>query len=238
MYFLRESGEPFRLEQLPINRTFFFPEATIAADFAKSGIYERRVMDWIRDALLPEGTVFVDIGAHVGTYTLTMAPKASTCVAFECTPRTYNYLCANVALHHLDHKVEAHRVALGNTNGTTRLFLRSEDGGGNGCLPFTDESAPSVVVPLRTLDSYGLQNVGLIKLDVEGLEKEVLEGARETLRANGYPKIIFESWADDTPGVAARELRETLFAYVRSLGYDILGVSGSYDLFLAEYVEK
>jgi len=237
MYFLRERGEPFRLEKLPTDRTLFFPEATIANDFANRGVYERNVMDWARDALLPEGSVFVDIGAHVGTYTLTMAPKASACVAFECTPKTYNYLCANLALHRLDTKADAHRVALGNTNGTTQLFIRNEDGGGNGCLPFARDTATPIEVPLRTLDSYGLKNVGLLKLDVEGLEKAVLEGAQETLRTNGYPKFLFESWGDDNPNVPARALRKELFDYIESTGYRVVPIRGARDLFLAEYVK-
>ena len=240
MYFLRErGGDAFRLEALPTDNTFFFPEHATARDFASGGTYERSIMDWARDALMPEGKVFVDIGSHVGTYTLTMAPKASHCVAFECTPKTYNYLCANIALHDLHEKVTTHRIALGNTCGVTTLYTRNGDGGGNGCCKFNDletlTKSTAVEVPIRTLDSYSLTNIGLLKLDVEGFEKDVLKGAQETLRANGYPKYLFESWHEDQPGVPGKELRADLFEYIESTGYRIVPIRGWRDVFLAEH---
>jgi hypothetical protein len=86
----------------------------------------------------------------------------------------------------------------------------------------------SIQVPITTLDSFNLVNVGLIKIDVEGFEKEVIEGMQETLKRNGYPRIFFESWADyrEREGLPAIKLREELFEYLRSIGYSVIPVRG------------
>jgi len=111
-----------------------------------------------------------------------------------------------------------------------------KDGGGNSCMPFMGRSSPTIQVPITTLDSFQLDNIGLIKMDVEGFEKNVLEGGLETLKRNGYPKILFESWREsrDQEGIPATKLRKELFDYVRSIGYDIIPVRGWDEMFIAE----
>jgi hypothetical protein len=84
------------------------------------------------------------------------------------------------------------------TGGEVRLaMVMVVDGGGNGISQFDFDiinNIPSIDVPMKTLDSFNLTNINFIKIDVEGHEKEVLEGSIETLKRNNYPKILFESW--------------------------------------------
>jgi hypothetical protein len=60
--------------------------------------------------------------------------------------------------------------------------------------------------------------VRLIKIDVEGLELDVIKGAQETILRSNYPSLIFESW---TQHEWWDEKREELFSYVKDLGYEI-----------------
>lgn len=218
---------------------FFFPDARVAKDYAMSGPYEQAIIDWACSSLMTEGKDVVDIGAHCGIYTLAFANKAHV-YAFECSPKTFNYLSANVALRGLDYNVTKHNVALGATTGTTPYYIRDpHDGGGNGICKFSydvSHNTPFINVPLRTLDSFDLSNIGLIKLDVEGAEQQVLEGAVETLKRNGLPKILFESWrpAQEAHGFPSVSLRESLFSFLESLGYRIVPVSGWDEMFVAE----
>lgn len=223
-------------QKIDSDNCLFFPEYKTAKWFAEQGVPEQALINWSHELLRPDQW-FVDIGAHVGTYTLSLAQRAAGVHAFECSPRTYNFLCANIALHGLDYRVKTYNVALGHQTGTTRYYIRSGDGGGNGCLEFEkDRSNRFVEVPMKRLDDYNLENVGLIKIDVEGYEKQVLQGAQETLRRNGYPKILFESWEDwrETEGVPAGQLRRELFDYIHSLGYRIVSINGNREMFLAE----
>ena len=203
---------------------------------------EKNLIHWVTDTFISPEKNFVDIGAHVGTYTWTCGKKAAHTYAFECSPKTFCYLAANVALHGLEERVSPYPFALGNRDGYIDYIVRSVDGGGNGvkALNSNDESMPHIKIPMKTLDSFGLTNVGFIKIDVEGFEKEVIQGALETLRINNYPTILFESWGDwkNAEGVDASGLRNELFEYLQSIGYTVRPVMNVSDMYFAEYARK
>lgn len=239
MFYLRErsfeTDDP-TLVKLRNDGLFFPRDRKVALDWARTASYEHPLIDWATSIIDPT-KFFVDIGAHIGTYSLGLAPHCAGVVSFECFPRTFNYLCANIALRELDHKIVPHRTAMGNRTGSVEYTIRSHlDGASNTCLDLGD-NCPKITVPITTLDSFGLTNIGLIKIDVEGFEKDVLEGGLETLRRNKYPKIMFESWRPEreSEGIPATRLREELFDYVRSIGYSVIPIRGWDEMFLAEY---
>jgi len=211
----------------------FFPEKKTADWFYASGIPEHKLIQWTLNTLISPDKVFIDIGAHVGTYSWMCGKKALHTHAFECNPRVFCYLAANIALHGLEDKVTPHRCALGNEAGTADYYIRSEDGGGNGmkCLNAQDELRKRILVETRTLDSFRLENVGCIKIDVEGFEKEVLMGSTETIR-RWKPTILFESWGTWKKDVPST-LQPDLFNYLGSLGYTVERIEG--DMYLARY---
>ena len=222
--------------------TFFFAESRVAKDYANTGLYERSVIDWAAEVFTDEKKACVDIGAHMGMYTFALAKKAKHVYGFECSPKSFNYYCANIALRDLHYKVTKHNVALSSpmeaAKKTIKYVIRDpNDGGGNGCSVFEVDRAkgtPTIDVPVRTLDSYELSDVNFIKIDVEGHEESVLRGAVKTIEENDYPKILFESWPERNSDFPAKELRESLFGFIKSLEYKILPVYGWDDMFLAE----
>lgn len=249
MYFLREGSagsDTPHFERIPAatgtkeeNQLLFFPEIGVARWFYESGMAEKPLINWVYDNFIKSDKNFIDIGAHIGTYTWTCGKKANHTFAFECSPRTFCYLAANIALHGLEEKVSPYPFALGNVDGHIDYYVRSADGGGNGvkALSASDTDCKKVMIPMKTLDSFGLTNIGFIKIDVEGFEKEVLMGAAETLQNNNYPTILFESWGDwkNAEGVDATKIRTELFEYIESIGYKVQCVSNVRDMYFAEY---
>jgi FkbM family methyltransferase len=156
-------------------------------------------------------------------YTTAFGKKVKRVHSFECSPKSFNFLCANFLLHDLSYK----------------YYIRDPlDGGGNGISGFAcDVNTETIDVPTITLDSLGLTNINFIKIDVEGHEEQVLRGAVKTLKENNYPRILFESWPERYEDVPAKTIRNSLFDFLSSLGYKVIQVNGGTDdMFLAEHV--
>jgi FkbM family methyltransferase len=252
MYLLKDSSSnsedplflkmPNTNEDLKERQLLFFPEVNVAKWFYESGIAEKNLIHWICDNLIKEEKNFLDIGAHVGTYSFICGKKANHTYSFECNPKIFCYLAANIALHKLEEKITPYRYALGDDNKMLDYYIRSDDGGGNGVklLSENDNKLKRIKVEMRTLDSFKLENIGLIKIDVEGFEKEVLFGGLETLIKNNYPPIIFESWGDwkENEGVPAKQIRNELLDTLKKIGYETKELSGVKDMFLSIYTPK
>lgn len=194
--------------------------------YSKCGLFESALIDWCKQFLTPD-KVFLDIGAHTGTYALSLAASCAKVHAFEPQRATYYSLCGSIALSNLTHKIEAHNFGLGSADqvGQQTLHIVSDDGGGSSL--WTNGPNPTLrteLIEVRTLDSMNLSNIGFVKMDVEDNEWSVLKGAQETFRRSGWPTFMFES---------NRENAE-LFDYIRDeMGYTIVPIGGVSNMFLA-----
>lgn len=132
----------------------------------------------------------VDIGAHVGLWSYHLAKSFIHVEAFEPVPEHANCFVKNVEAEN----VTLHQCALGAEEGRVAITRCVENSGHSHVAPDGD-----VTARILTLDSFGLQHVGFVKLDVEGFERDVLRGAIDTL-ARCRPTIIVEQ----KPGNGAR----------------------------------
>lgn len=130
--------------------------------------------------LVDDFRVALDIGAHVGFWSMWLAERFVHVHAFEPSNDHADCFERNVT----GSNVTMRRVAVGAADGMTGLSLDSENSG-KSCLSAGDS------VRVVTIDSFGFENVDLIKIDVEGYESEVLEGARQTIERCG-PVVVFE----------------------------------------------
>lgn len=133
----------------------------------------------------------VDVGAYIGLHTIAMS-KLSKVYAFECQPLSYHLLKDNVK--HLEN-VETNMVALSDKEGQRYIDLIDiksvSNFGGFGSRGTKNDGEREIGCPSATLDSYHLNDIGLIKIDVEGHELKVLKGAEQTIK-NSQPVLIVE----------------------------------------------
>lgn len=136
---------------------------------------------------LHDGSVFVDAGANVGTYTVRASQLVGTggkVIAVEAHPFTFQYLQRNIALNDLNNVTPVH-VALGSENGSINI---SYDASNPGETHIAGHKEQSVAVPLKKLDEVlsgaGISRVDYLKIDVEGFEYPLLLGSRRTIADN------------------------------------------------------
>lgn len=149
----------------------------------------------ILDKMCSRSEYGIDIGAHLGNYAIRIARACKGCIAFEPNP----YLASFLRRGHVP-RLEVKQFALSRGQGETDLFVPVSAGFHQfasatihpGNPVFTSAATDRVRVEVRDLDSFAFKEVCLIKIDVEGHEQDVLEGARKTVALN-HPTFIIES---------------------------------------------
>jgi FkbM family methyltransferase len=191
--------------------------------YCKYGLFENQLIEWCKQ-FLKKDKVFLDIGAHSGTYSLSLADYCKEVWAFEPQKMTYYSLCGGVALSN-KRNITCKQIGLGSKDqvGYQTLNIVSSDGGGSS-LHSTSGILCQETIEIVELDSFNIENIGFIKMDVEENEMFVLQGATETLRKSGWPTIIFESNNEN----------QELFNYIQiELNYRLMRISGVNNMYLA-----
>jgi FkbM family methyltransferase len=165
-----------------------------------AGAYEKQDHDELIRAI-PHGGVFVDVGAHIGIYTLAMARAAgpSGCVhSFEPNPATFERLRHHVLQNGLAN-VHLNQLAVGSTEGGAKLNAPTKENSGAASLLSTNmparfEARP-VEVQVTSLDAYcrehSVDRLDVIKIDCQGYELQVLEGGSNVLQ-RFRPRLLLE----------------------------------------------
>jgi FkbM family methyltransferase len=146
--------------------------------------------------LVGSGKKAIDIGANYGLYTYQLSKLCNSVESFEPQIWLYDKLCKyNIS------NINVHNVGLSNRQDQIELNIPMKDGKRlDGLASFRDFQATAkyqedeveiLTVPVKKLDEYQFQDVSFIKIDVEGYETEVLEGAISTIQAN-KPNILIE----------------------------------------------
>lgn len=162
------------------------------------------------------GATVIDVGAHVGYYTLLasmLAGDTGSVWAFEPEPTNAAFLRQHMYLNHC-RNVHVEEVAVSNSSGRARFVCGK--GSGTGHL---DQSGDMEVRTVRLADfcvAHGVRPTAL-KIDVEGAETEVLEGARDLIRSSR--PVIFLS----THGPA---LHRQCLSWLRDDGYRVHPILG------------
>ncbi len=173
------------------------------------GSYEKDVTQLIKTVLRP-GDVAIDLGAHIGYYTLLFASlvgERGKVFAFEPEPSNFELLTRNIRLNGYGN-ITAERLAVSGVDGKIRLYLMERTGLGHSVR--TDGAKkPFIDVRSARLDNYlgaAGKRIDFIKMDIEGGEYAALRGMESLLLRNRNVKIVTEFYpAKLNQGVSSAE---------------------------------
>jgi FkbM family methyltransferase len=161
-------------------------------------------VEWLEHELTA-GDVLYDIGANVGTYSLIAAHLGGTVVAFEPGYASYARLCDNIVLNGFEDAIVPVPLLLSSTSGLTRFEYSSLPPGyakhsveGEGTTGSRVPSKPvfrQQALSMRlddAVDAFGLSAPTIVKIDVDGFELAVLEGATEMLASGSLASLLVE----------------------------------------------
>jgi FkbM family methyltransferase len=156
--------------------------------------------------------IFVDIGANVGNHTVYVSKffDASRLVVFEPNPAAIRILRVNLALNQCTN-VDLRYLGTALASGTSLMRLVEVDPHNLGGASFVPDAQGEV----RSIPGDALllnENVSFLKIDVEGMEMDILRGLERTVR-NWRPSIFIEVWSQNSEG---------FFQWCEGIGYQIV----------------
>lgn len=205
--------------RLQFDQSFLTDESIqkLVLDEYKGDGFEARERQLLLEVLEP-GSVFFDIGAHFGIYSLYVAANVSSvrCIAVEPNPTNYEVLSENIELNGLQESVHGVDVALGSNPGMG--FLRSNTSMGHHLVREEGSDHSGTRVGVRTLDQivelaedlWPLRSDFWAKIDTEGREREVLAGARKSLSERRFSGFVWEYRVGPLTSPWALEVLEVL----------------------------
>ncbi|HID18118.1 TPA: FkbM family methyltransferase [Candidatus Bathyarchaeota archaeon] len=158
-----------------------------------SGIYERFEVDLFR-RVVKEGDVIVDVGAHIGYYTLLAAAligKNGKVYAFEPEPLSFSILTRNVKENNFNDRVILVKRAVSDKTAKVKLFPLNKNLRSYVTLP----SGKTVDIETTTLDEFFEDKnwkVDVVKIDVDGAESLVFSGMKKIVEQNRNLKVFME----------------------------------------------
>ena len=176
-------------------------------------LYERRERKLFCAAIAPGCTV-LDVGAHIGIYTLLAAKRGAHVFAVEADPANVTRLRHHLEINALGQQVTVFEMAAIDREATVLLHRNPSNSGGSSLTV----GIGTIPVQGRTIDSLELPPIDVCKMDIEGAELGAFMGMRDTLRRSPRMKLLIEyveSFAD--PAALLSFIREH-FAHVAVAG--------------------
>jgi FkbM family methyltransferase len=221
-------------------------------DYAKKNkLWEDWLEKYIKEAYV-ENTNMIDVGANIGTFSLMMSKYISENSHIYSFEPVYSKIFAmNVKQNDLEDKIKVYPIGLSDKNeklqgGLIDFSIKANYGFTQiDNLKKADDST-EIIIEVQKLDDLNIDNVSFIKIDVEGSERKVLDGAINTICKN-TPTILIEIWCTSKNSVKKYsdinylpEVKKQfdVFEYLFNLGYICIPVSPNSDDFLFIHYKK
>lgn len=211
------------VNRMDYNHTFTGDFYGVGAQIMENGCYDPRDVESLKSLLqcrrnhFGSGVVAIDAGANIGVHTVEWARLMrgwGEVIAIEAQERIFYALAGNLALHNAFNARAIHGAV---ADGVGEISFPEPDytkQGSFGSLELrarvgtefigqpVDYAKPSVTVKQLSIDSLKLPRVDLIKIDIEGMEAEALDGAKETI-ARCKPILFVETIKSDKASITA-----------------------------------
>lgn len=191
------------------------------------GVYWEQNIGDLLAANAENGSIAVDAGSHIGLHTVRLAQAVGPTgqvYSFEPQKKLYREQLENLKLNKVTN-VQLHRLALGREAKRVAMCEYNADNEGGQLVGSGGDE-----VEMVTLDSFNLQNVSVIKADVEYYEYLLFQGAENTIKRN-WPVILFEMIPGGQPySKCPAEMHETWFKskeLLESWGYSVELIFGA-----------
>jgi FkbM family methyltransferase len=200
-----------------MNITLKFPPDKsdyVKTEFEKTGVWEPRTTEYVKKHL-KKGHTFVDVGSQVGYYSIIAYKLGAKVLAFEPSEENRKVLIQNISDNKCD--VQVFHQALSNVSGSGFLYTDKTPGqyslvgSGNG----------EKVETIRW-DDLNLPVPDMIKIDVEQVERQVLEGMQSVLTTDKPITLILEDWKGETTDWLIRNYKFNLVTTERRFSNKIL----------------
>jgi len=223
---------PVHVDGLSIYHT----EQPLVARWLAMGLYEPDTTRVLREFVKPGMTV-LDVGANIGYFSLIAARtigKNGRVWAFEPVPRMLEVLNSNVSNNALQGIITVVPQAVSNAPGTTVMYVNAMASGWSSLYGEASATLPPEIlaqqerieIACTTLDEWAAQHdwppIDLIKMDIEGAEKQALEGMVQLSRRIAQLKLIIEFNVRTLQ--AAKITPEEFFAAIGTCGFDNISI--------------
>ncbi len=136
--------------------------------------------------------VFLDIGACLGEYSIWLGKNGKKCLAFEPVVESFQMIEHNIQLNNVSNQVQAFNYGLGNQNTIANFKINQTNPGASKRVKDKDSNTSELQIcklddVFEQFNIYPDQRI-VIKIDVEGMEVEMLEGAKNFIKK--YPQIV------------------------------------------------
>ena len=193
-----------------------------------NGIHENIITNLIKKEI-HSGDIVVDIGAHIGYYTLQFANlvgPTGKVYAFEPEPKNFELLKKNVQINKYDNVVLIQKI-VSDKDGIVEFFISKFDSIGNKLFK-SNEAGSSIKIESTTLDEYFKdlkEKIDFIKMDIQGGEGKAILGMKNLLKENKNLKIIQEWWPDALKQNNTNP--EDHLKFLQHIGYKIYEIDGT-----------
>lgn len=221
------------IEINPLNKSFKMHVTQSHTDHYINNAFENFTTELVY-AHLKENSLFIDIGAHYGYYTILAGSKYNNCkiLSFEPVPFNYEILKKNIENNKLSN-VEIYRFAVSDKDDNKKFFIADHSSRSGFYEPYLSTVHESMTVETVCLDNF-LKNHNkekiLIKIDAEGHEIAILNGMKNIIK-NSLDIEMFIEFNPEMLKISGYDPSE-LFLLIDILGFDIFLIDDQYRMTL------